>query len=354
MDPEQDNVNTATLEDSATQVADEQPEGDLDAELGGDSQEFDAGGEPAPDAGVAEADPDGSLTTGESDPQSVQPERPAHPAGYIPEGDYRNLQSYADRQIHQFRTQLQQQAQELEQLRQFRLQQQQQAEQARIPKWSRVHPEYQKFAAVKEKARAVNEQLRNIPPELPPEAREAAQQAIMAIMSPEDRQLYHEYRQDAARRAEQFHEDPESVMLPVIQHAFNQMFEDRARQWQADQRVAQEFQDPELAPVIQQHGPEMRKALQDGVPYDYAVHMARMFARLEQTTRELSALRGQEAQVSERDRLQRGRATTERTPTPPRRVRDPYAAAKAEALERGIPTDSPQFFDLLIKHEQSH
>jgi hypothetical protein len=155
------------------------------------------------------------------------------------------------------------------------------------------------------------------------------------------------YRTSVREFQTNFFADPVGSLMPMLQPAFQQMLEEREMTARARMEVERELQDPAFRPLVEQHAPEIRQALDDGVPYAYAVHMTKMFGQLKAMEARLSELQTPASQAREQMRLARGRAADTRSPAPP--AADPYELARAEAARRGISTDSPQFLRLLTQ-----
>lgn len=263
---------------------------------------------------------------------------------------YSSLQSETDKRLNQMSLKMQQKEQEFEQLRQFRQKQEEQANRLNLKPWSKQHPENAKFQGVLNRARIVDQQLRSVPENLPPEQKQALQQAIMSAMSPEDHQQYKQYREESFNFQNEFFSDPMGTLAPMLTSLIQEKMQVAQEQAQADMRVSQDFESPELKPLIQANAPEMQQALKDGVPYDYAVHMLRMKGQLEKLQGEMGRLNKDAVMGREQQRLAKGNATITRDPAPSKAV-DVYELARKEAAKKGMRSDDPRFMKLVADIE---
>lgn len=261
---------------------------------------------------------------------------------------YSDLQSHTDRTINQWRQRMDQQSQQMAELAKWKQEQEQRAKAASLKPWSKAHPEHAKFGGILERARAVQQQLQAIPANLPPEHQQAMKQAIMSALSPEEQQQITEYRDSLQNFQREFFTDPQGTLMPMVEQLAEQKVQQVIQRMEAQQSVQRDFADPKIQPMIQQYGQDFAKALQDGVPYEYAKHMMGMYARMQELEGSVKQMSGKAAQADEQRRLAKGEASITRDPRTP--AQDPYELAKAEASKRGISTGSKQFFDLLTKY----
>ena len=297
---------------------------------------------------TAEAAPDTKQTDGSLTPPNSQntPQQPTVDW----EKRYRDQQSYVDKQINQWQTRMQQQQTQMSELAKWKQEQEQRAQKAALKPWSKAHPEHQKFGSVLERAKVVENQLRRIPANLPPEQQEAMKQAILGALSPEEQQQIGEYRDSLQNFQREFFTDPHGTLLPMVEQLAEKKVQDALQKIEAQQSVQREFSDPTLAPLVQKYGQDLQKALTDGVPYEYSMHMLKMHAELESLKGQLKQASGQASQAAEQRRLAKGEAAITRDPRTPQQ--DPYELAKAEASKRGISTGDRRFMDILTKHSK--
>jgi hypothetical protein len=288
-----------------------------------------------------ETDDASSLTT----PEPNTPPEPQAPPQVNWQERYSHLQSAADRRIAQMRTQMQERETQIGELRKFREEQMKAAEAQNLKRWMPRHPEHKKFGTLLSKAKTIDAQIRALPQDMDPDTHARAIEAITQAISPEERQELGAYRESVQEFQQNFFSDPVGSLMPLIGPQIKEMMESREAEVRAEYEVQQELGDPALAPLVQRYAPEMKQALDNGVPYSYAVHMTKMFGELEAARAELARMRGPVAQARAQTQATRQRLTD--TPSPRQPEVDVYTRAKAEAAKRGFTTDSPQFFKLL-------
>jgi hypothetical protein len=289
-------------------------------------------------------DPSTSKTPQPPQPTDGQPPADDLAARYkTMEERYRNLQSHRDREIGKYRKQV-------SELETFKRQQEEAAQRQNLRPWQAKHPLHQQFQGVVQKANHIRQALANLPGNLPPEAQEAARNAIMAQMSPEEQGLMQSYQQEMQSFQREFFSDPagslQSIVGPLVQQGIQAYLSEQ----QARQQVARDFEDPALKPIIEKHGDEVQKMLEDGVPYQYATHTAKLYAEYQRMATELDGLRKSAGMATAQQQALKGRAAiTPDVATAPKV--DTYKLATQEAKKRGISTDSAQFFRLLADIE---
>lgn len=328
--PEQDTVEqTPDLPDTSAQPSDTgapatEPNGPL-------SQPDTSSPDPVKPDPTAAARQQGVGAPG---PQAAAPQKPVDW-----QARYKEVQSYNDRRFTQMKS-------EMEQLRQFKAEQERKAQEANIRPWSPRHPLHSKFQGVLSKAQYIQQSLRSIDPNLPPEAQQAAKQAIMSQMTPEEQGIMQQYQQESQQFQRDFFSDPQNAIAPLVQPLIQQAIQQYVESVQAKQSVAKDFEDPALKPLLEQHGEEIQTMLNDGVPYDYAMHQAKMFGEVQRLRAELDGLRKRAGQGEAQQRLVRQQATISADPrvsdTP-----DVYKLARAEAAKQGIDTANPKFMQIL-------
>jgi hypothetical protein len=296
-------------------------------------------------ANAAPQSQDGSLPTDSQNTEQHQPEKPAVDW----EKRYRDQQSYMDRQVNQWRQRMEQQGQQMSELSKWKQEQEQRAQQAQLKPWSKAHPDNSKFNGLLERAKVIESQLRRIPATLPPEQQEAMKQAIIGALDPAEQQQIQEYRENLANFQRDFFTDPQGTLLPMVEQLAERKVQMALQKIEAQQSVQKDFTDPKLGPMVQQYKDDFAKALNDGVPYDYAKHMMGMYAELEALRNEKRTLSGKAAQADEQRRLAKGEASHTRDPRS--LPQDPYTLALADAKKRGVTPDSPRFASILAKYE---
>lgn len=294
---------------------------------------------------------DGSLTPPNSQSPEQQPQRDWSKEGPTLEKRLRDQQSYFDRQIAQWKQQMLQTQEKASQLEKWKQEQDERAKAASLKPWSKAHPEHGKFNSLLERAKVINAQLQRIPANLPPEQQEAMKQAIISAMSPEEQQQINEYRDNLNNFQRDFFTDPHGTLLPMVEQLAEQKVQQFMQRMEAQQSVQQDFQDPQLAPLIKEHGQDFARALQEmpSRPYDYAKQMMLLYAENQRLKAQSSKVDAKAEMAKEQQRLTKGEAAITRDPRPANT--DPYTLAIAEARRKGIDPSTPRFAQLLAKYE---
>ena len=294
---------------------------------------------------------DGSLTPPNSQSPEQQPQRDWSKEGPTLEKRLRDQQSYFDRQIAQWKQQMSQTQEKASQLEKWKHEQDERAKAASLKPWSKAHPEHGKFNSLLERAKVINAQLQRIPANLPPEQQEAMKQAIISAMSPEEHQQINEYRDNLNNFQRDFFTDPHGTLLPMVEQLAEQKVQQFMQKMEAQQSVQQDFQDPQLAPLIKEHGQDFARALQEmpSRPYDYAKQMMLLYAENQRLKAQSSKVDAKAEMAKEQQRLTKGEAAITRDPRPANT--DHYTLAIAEARRKGIDPSTPRFAQLLAKYE---
>lgn len=300
---------------------------------------------------VPDTKADGSLTPPNSQSPEQQPQRDWSKEGPTLEKRLRDQQSYFDRQIAQWKQQMSQTQEKASQLEKWKSEQDERAKAASLKPWSKAHPEHGKFNSLLERAKVINAQLQRIPANLPPEQQEAMKQAIISAMSPEEQQQINEYRDNLNNFQRDFFTDPHGTLLPMVEQLAEQKVQQFMQKMEAQQSVQQDFQDPQLAPLIKEHGQDFARALQEmpSRPYDYAKQMMLLYAENQRLKAQSSKVDAKAEMAKEQQRLTKGEASITRDPRPANT--DPYTLAIAEARRKGIDPSTPRFAQLLAKYE---
>ena len=299
----------------------------------------------APDTKAAE-----SLTP----PHSQSPEqqqRDWSKEGPTLEKRLRDQQSYFDRQISQWKQQMSQTQEKASQLEKWKQEQDERAKAASLKPWSKAHPENSKFNGLLERAKVINSQLQRIPANLPPEQQEAMKQAIISAMSPEEQQQVNEYRDSINNFQRDWFTDPHGTLMPMVMPMVEQTVQKFMQKMEAQQSVQSDFADPQLAPLIKEHGQDFARALQEmpSRPYDYAKQMMLLYAENQRLKANSSKVDAKAEMAKEQQRLTKGEAAITRDPRAAHT--DPYTLAMAEAKRKGIDPSTPRFAQLLAKYE---
>lgn len=307
----------------------------------------------APAATPSTKETAGSLTSSPSQDAPAQPavQPQAQPPVTEPwEKRYRDLQSRIDRDIQTWRTNYQTQGTRLQELEKFKREQDQRAQAASLKPWSKSHPEHSKFLSRAERVSMAENAERGLDPNLTPEARTAARNAIWATVPQDEIEQVNQFREHSREFQRNWITDPQGTLMPMVDQLVEQKIQQFQQRFQAQAEVARDFEDPKLKPLIEQYSTDFQKALEDQVPYEYAVHMLKMHAENQRLKAEHTSVGAKLESANERQRLAKGEAAITRDPRAP--VVDPYEAARAEAAKRGFSTDHPQFASLLAKHSK--
>lgn len=302
----------------------------------------------------ADAAPNSSSPESLTSPPQDQETQPAAPQqdwakeGPVLQKRYDDIRADYNRKINQWQQTYQSQNTQLTELQKFKQEQEQRAQAASLKPWSKLHPENGKFNGLLERARTIEKQLQSIDPGLPPEQQAAIKNAIVGALAPEERQQITDYRESLQTFQRDFFTDPQGTVMPMVDRMVEQKIQQYVERQTAQQSVAKDFADPQLAPLVEQYGSDFKKALEDKVPYDYAKHMLLMHAEIQKLRGENHASQAKVVSADERQRLAKGEAAITRDQRAP--VRDSYELAKKEAKKRGITPDSPQFAGLLAKY----
>lgn len=347
-----DDVETtqSTNENATATATTTEQSGTVDQSAGSDSSKA-ASGSNQPTGSLTAPHNENAVSNGQQ--STAQPQQTSGTQPDQWKEHYHRLQASTERKLLHAKNERQQFQAEMQELREFKRTQAEAAQRQNLKRWSKQHPENGKFRGVLERAKAVDSQLRNIPNTLPPEQQDVMKQAILSAMSPEDRQELDQYREEVSQFHHGFFEDPHGTLAPLIQPMIAEALQRERAQMHAHQRVGQDFESPELKPLVQAHAPEIQKALDDGVPYDYAVHMLKMFGELERMQTQMKGLGRDAAMGKEQVRLAQGNAAITRDPAPAKNI-DVYALAKKQALERGYSTADPRFLRDLADIEKSN
>jgi|GEM_PF-4372963 len=269
---------------------------------------------------------------------------------------YENLRAHTNRQVSEWQQRMEQTGQRVSELQKYKQEQEQRAQAASLKPWSKAHPEHGKFGGLLERAKTIEQQLRGIPTvgadgqPIPAGLQDQMRQTILSAIAPEERQQIQEYRDSLQSFQRDFFTDPQGTILPMVEQLAERKVQEVLQRQAMTQSVQRDLSDPQMAPMVEQYKDDFRKALNDGVPYEYAKHMMSMYSELEQMRGQHKTLSGKAALADEQRRLAKGAAANTRDPRAP--AHDPYQLAIADAKRLGITPDSPRFAALLGKHSK--
>jgi hypothetical protein len=243
-------------------------------------------------------------------------------------------------------------------LEKWKQEQEQRAQAAALKPWSKAHPENVKFNGLLERAKVIDQQLRSIPTvddqgnPIAPAQIQSMRNAIVGALSKDEQQQINEYRDSLTNFQRDFFTDPHGTILPMVEQLAEQKVQQALKKIEAQHAVQQDFADPQLAPLLKEHGQDFARALQEmGNPdktYDYAKQMMLLYAENQKLKADQGKLGAKAAHADEQRRLVKDQASHTRDPRA--ETQDPYDLAVAEAKKRGIALDSPRFAGLITKY----
>lgn len=306
---------------------------------------------------VPDTKADGSLTPPNSQSPEQQPQRDWSKEGPTLEKRLRDQQSYFDRQIAQWKQQMSQTQEKASQLEKWKSEQDERAKAASLQEWNKDHPKHSDWLRLMDKAKLVEEQLKGIPTTdaagnpIPQAQVEMMRQTIIGTLSQEERAKINSARDAQMQFQRSWFSDPHSTLRPIAEPIVKEMIDQYFSRMQAQQSVQQDFQDPQLAPLIKEHGQDFARALQEmpSRPYDYAKQMMLLYAENQRLKAQSSKVDAKAEMAKEQQRLTKGEAAITRDPRPTNT--DPYTLAIAEARRKGIDPSTPRFAQLLAKYE---
>jgi hypothetical protein len=357
--PEDENTMPAAEADTGTEQDSVPSQENAPAQDAAQTEPVAHGDQPTnPVAPDTKAD-DGSLTNPHKTTEQQQPpQRDWTKEGPTLEKRLRDQQSHFDRKVDEWRKQLQQTNEKASGLEKWKQEQEQRAQAAALKPWSKDHPENIKFSGLLERAKVVDQQLRNVPTvdeqgnPLPPAHIQTMRNAIIGALSSEEQKQINEYRDSQANFQRDWFTDPHATLRPMMEPMVKEIVEQAFKKIEAQHAVQQDFADPQLAPLLKEHGQDFARALQEmGNPdktYDYAKQMMLLYAENQKLKAEQGKLGAKAAHADEQRRLVKDQASHTRDPRA--ETQDPYDLAVAEAKKRGIPLDSPRFAGLITKY----
>lgn len=258
---------------------------------------------------------------------------------------YKNLQAYADRRNNGYEQHMTKLQRELQELRQA---QEAQKQQASLDPWSKQHPEHSKFNGLLERSKAIHRQLQAAD-RLPPDQRQAATEAIMSGVSPEEQAQLSKYRESRDNFIAEFHADHETALAPTIQKQVQQELQKFMEDMRGKQQVDQDFSAPHMQPILKdpQYASYLNERLARGVPYADAMEMLKLRAATDLMHKKLTGSERQSMHAQEQTRLVRGRAAQTISADPAAAPTDPYKLAAKEAAKQGIQPGTAAFNKLI-------
>lgn len=221
-----------------------------------------------------------------------------------------------------------------------------QAEVAKLKPYMARHPDYQNTQMRVQKADAFLAAMEAAPPELQNNPQYKASLAARLGVKNEDLALRDEANAHKAQVTQQMASDPEAFIAQraeqIAEQKFQEMFSRKQQEFQIEQEIHQDFNDPIVRQFASEHNDEVRQAIEDGVPPKYAAHQIKLFHALtsaESKIAELEArLEGQSQEVGmakEQQRLLKSRATITREPAS-KAVSDPHKSWQSWCQENKV------------------
>ncbi len=335
----------------------------------------------APDAGAgvtAGADDglndDGSFDNSSTEQQTdpVDPAKPTPDEGgpEIPEGQdsaptkedpryaalnnrYSHLRRSVDERVGKVTNRNRELETQLERFKRENAQREEQERAAKLEPWSKKHPENAKFKSLKDRAKTIRETLRNLnfPEGTTEEMKTATKQSILGNLKPEEWDQLGGYEAKLRERSEELLEDPESFITPMVERLVQAGLQKAQQDFQVDHEVEQDFNDPTLKPLLEQYPEEFSKALNDGVPYHYAVHQMKLFHKMSQLENDLAKYTKKSTHVEAQQRLAKTSASITRDPRP-QKTNDVYGMARKWAKENDVEIGGVRFNQKLLDLEK--
>lgn len=242
-------------------------------------------------------------------------------------------------------------------LQQFREETMRKAEQAKLKRWDHQHPDQRKFSDLlsrRERARqqAVRGRGIEMPEGLTPDQQRAIRKQIDDVIAgdftPEEQAELGEFDQFQRESLHGLTTNMPATIGRIVQPMIRQQFQAMMHEMRLEREVHRDMQDPTLKPLIDRFGDDMAKAMEQGTPYDQALHYTKVYGAYEQALAEnarlkqqLEAASGKVSEATVQQELAKGKASITRdVKTPPR---NSFLEARKWARENGHDTDSDAF-----------
>jgi hypothetical protein len=349
---------TVDNQDEPVQNMDSTPQADTSAPPEPVSEA--AADQAAPPSEDTQPEGDGSSTNPDTAIKSPQEQQPTETVDQW-KARYNELRSLKDRQVNSWQSKLKQQEQEIrqhrERVQQFERQQQEQAQRLQLKRWNKQHPEHTQFKGLLDKSRLIQSQIQRIKDDSQqsPESKQWAIQQIMADMKPEEVQELQAYHQNTQQFLQDFQADPHGAIAPIIQNEIQRAFQQQQQALEANQRVAQDFNDPDFSaaiatPEAKQEALDMLSGLQNGnlSAWDVTKENLSLKAQLRSLNSRVGPAEQAKIQANEQSRLAKSKATVNRDVSAEAHY-NPIQAAKEAAAKDGITPDMSQFAQYILK-----
>jgi len=259
----------------------------------------------------------------------------------------RRSNSDMGRQFAQVRQQLGTYQTEMQKLMQERDQQRQQAAQFKLKPFEVGHPEQSRNQARIDRVEHFDASVAGALEALPAEMRtnEAAAQIRNRIaaklgVTNEDLKLRDEFKAHTEEHNRKMATDPtyfQNKVAEVARREAQTLFQQEHMKAKAHQEVSQLFNQPHVTEFRKdpKNAQDFAKAVNDGVPAEYAEHMVRLYTdnrnkntQLQEMANRIRELEEKSGMVTEQQRLVRARSAVTREPAT-QTIGDPYKVAKA-------------------------
>lgn len=306
-------------------------------------------------AGQKPADPTaGALPNPKSKPNPTQIQQPQQ--GQQPVDFRKQLLDEKARWGHeraQMRQQLEAFQQQAQQWESERKRQEAEANRLKLKSWNPQHPE---SSRTRERLARVDAFMAAMSAATPEQQADPAYRTALArkmSVTAEDAKLHDEWTQNRDHTVAEFSADPEGYITGVARQIAAPMIQQALQQFQTHMQAVQEVQrDLGDMAAIKPYAPMLAQALQNGVPYEYALKMVAQQRELEQLKAGAGSAQRMQQSADERVRLQKQGASMTRDPRGAG-MPDLYELAKKEADKDGISYDSPKFMKILSRLEAS-
>lgn len=208
-----------------------------------------------------------------------------------------------------------------------------QAEAQQLPKWHVKHPDRPMFQQQYGEFRRLQAAYQRAKT---PEAQEAIVGELDQF-PPEVRQSFADFQKHQRTMNERMAEELTGFnsLEDYIEAKFAAKFQEHQARTQAEQRVAQYFDDPAKKPIVEYTAPAMQEAIQDGVPLPYVQRLAELTYELDALKSSMTGNNQAAAAAQARTQAAKGNAAITRDAPTGSRKADPVVVAKERGIEIG-------------------
>ena len=287
----------------------------------------------------------------------------------------RDEKSTWGRQMADYRRQYEETRTQLASLQQDRERAKQAADQQKLALHDFRHPDHQaKFQPILAKADMVRQQIARIRSAKTPEGftpeqgalwKQSQEDLAMSALSDEEQGALEKFQSHSQDFDRQWKLNPAKTLTEHVIPMIRQEMQRAQMEMKASQEVDQDFNDPNIGPVLKEFQPQMADMIQKlggtDEAYDFAKHHAQVYAQNKALHEELARLKQQNGQAqvqvgvaATQQALAKGKASITRDVVP-RHTQSPFDAASKWAAKNGVSTSSSAFFQQLreIEAEQA-